>query len=339
MICYLDRNFILFPAANVATATQQRVIKQLQNLMATLPESRRPKNVTELRDFIQKYGSILSAGNKIGPQPGKQTPPTNLTDFSNSSTSSSTLFADNNTRPQVAVPSLLGSATHNNTQQSSTAIVSGTAVPLPHSNVSRTNDLPSVTNSTPFDGTASAQVAEHFKTSLLGIQPPPPRSAIASVLPTFSSSSSQMSSVPFPSNMPIVISDSPPVDGETPPISLLRTNVSQPSLGSLQTTPIAAPMTVHAPVTSQFQQPSSTVQTNKMPTNKAPSNPQGIQPGVPTPLPPGLTLETLGVLCRLPESELVKLKIPAALLSAIRVWKARQMSLNKSSAKVCVYTE
>lgn len=46
--------------------------------------------------------------------------------------------------------------------------------------------------------------------------------------------------------------------------------------------------------------------------------------GVATPLPPGLTLETLNVLCRMPESELVKLKLPAGLLSAIRVWKERQ---------------
>jgi len=60
----------------------------------------------------------------------------------------------------------------------------------------------------------------------------------------------------------------------------------------------------------------------------------GIQPGVVTPLPNGVTLETLGVLCRLPDSDLVKLNLPQPLLSAIKVWKARQQSSGRT--KVCV---
>ncbi len=52
----------------------------------------------------------------------------------------------------------------------------------------------------------------------------------------------------------------------------------------------------------------------------------GIQPGVATPLPSGVTLETLGVLCRLPDNDLMKLNLPPPLLSAIKVWKARQGS-------------
>ena len=48
-----------------------------------------------------------------------------------------------------------------------------------------------------------------------------------------------------------------------------------------------------------------------------------IQPGIPTPL-PGLNLEALAALCKLPESHLVRLQLPPGLLTAIRVWKMRQ---------------
>ena len=58
----------------------------------------------------------------------------------------------------------------------------------------------------------------------------------------------------------------------------------------------------------------------------------GIQAGVATPLPPGLTLETLAVLCRLPESELEKLKLPVGLLSAIKVWKEKQPPATKKGS-------
>ena len=49
-----------------------------------------------------------------------------------------------------------------------------------------------------------------------------------------------------------------------------------------------------------------------------------IQPGVPTPLPPGVNLETLVGLCRLPEAQLLRLQLPQPLLSAISFWKMRQ---------------
>lgn len=41
------------------------------------------------------------------------------------------------------------------------------------------------------------------------------------------------------------------------------------------------------------------------------------------PLPPGLTLDTLAMLCRMSDSDLTKLKLPATLLSAIRVWRSK----------------
>ncbi len=88
-------------------------------------------------------------------------------------------------------------------------------------------------------------------------------------------------------------------------------------------------VTVSAPVTTQFKPPLAKV-----------SKPASIQAGVATPLPPGLTLETLAVLCRLPETELEKLKLPVGLLSAIKVWKEKQPAKKGGSAqaKVSVYT-
>ena len=56
-----------------------------------------------------------------------------------------------------------------------------------------------------------------------------------------------------------------------------------------------------------------------------------IQPGMVTPLPPGLNLEALAKLCSLPESELVKHNLPPSLLTAIKVWKQQQKSEPQSS--------
>ena len=97
----------------------------------------------------------------------------------------------------------------------------------------------------------------------------------------------------------------------TPQASAVATNS--------QTPPIAPPTSTTATVMST---PSQSQQGGS-----------GIQPGVATPLPSGLTLETLGVLCRLSETDLMKLKLPTAVLSAIKVWKARQPP-SKSAARV-----
>ncbi len=95
------------------------------------------------------------------------------------------------------------------------------------------------------------------------------------------------------------------------------------------TTDTDSTSTVNAPVTTQFKA-----------TPKATKAVTGIQAGVATPLPPGLTLETLAVLCRLPESELEKLKLPVGLLSAIKVWKEKQPAKRGGSThtKVCLET-
>lgn len=86
--------------------------------------------------------------------------------------------------------------------------------------------------------------------------------------------------------------------------------VQPPMVDLTKDTESSTNSTFSAPVTNQF----------KANTPKS----GGIQAGVATPLPPGLTLETLAVLCRLPESELEKLKLPVGLLSAIKVWKEKQ---------------
>jgi hypothetical protein len=187
----------------------------------------------------------------------------------------------------------------------------------------------------------SAQVAEHFKSSLAGLavskvpMGPTVGAAVSSVL------ASSASSNPLPIGL-----------------------VGVGGVG------MAIPSTVHAPVTTQFSQkmrtvnsalplvnqaskpsatvvmattsqappiapPTSTAATVTSTSSQSQQGGSGIQPGVATPLPPGLTLETLGVLCRLPETDLLKLKLPPALLSAIKVWKARQPP-SKSAARVNV---
>lgn len=98
--------------------------------------------------------------------------------------------------------------------------------------------------------------------------------------------------------------------------------------------------TVHAPLTSQFGTSRPAVTHQMAPGATTPSplvtarNNHAIQPGVPTPLPPELTPEKLGVLCRLPESELTKLRLPLGLLTAIQVWKAQQPGISSQRISV-----
>lgn len=61
-----------------------------------------------------------------------------------------------------------------------------------------------------------------------------------------------------------------------------------------------------------------------------------IKPGVATPLPPGVNPETLAVLCRMPDSDLQKLNLPVALLTAIRVWRGQHSSVSQRGRKVSV---
>ena len=62
-----------------------------------------------------------------------------------------------------------------------------------------------------------------------------------------------------------------------------------------------------------------------------------IQPGMVTPLPPGLTPDMLAMLIGLPESDLSKLNLPPALLTAIRVWKRKRTDSNPSGQPIQVH--
>ncbi|XP_064404063.1 mucin-5AC-like isoform X2 [Halichondria panicea] len=222
------------PQATTSTAlaeqisVQQKAVKQLQTIMASLPVSSRPKTAQEIRDFVQKYSNLI-------------------------------------TQLQSSTPSTTTSAQSTKTQQNPVTTLHGSVVvpmnfgPSPAQTTTTANSTAASISTT-----AMAQVDQHFQTALTAVKN-------KSTLPT-----------------------------KPPAVVDLTTDTDSAS-------------TVNAPITTQFKA-----------TPKATKATTGIQAGVATPLPPGLTLETLAVLCRLPESELGKLKLPVGLLSAIKVWKEKQ---------------
>ncbi len=224
-------------------SVQQKAVKQLQTIMASLPVSSRPKTAQEIRDFVQKYSNLI-------------------------------------TQLQSSTPSTTTSAQSTKTQQNPVTTLHGSVVvpmnfgPSPAQTTTTANSTASIST------TAMAQVDQHFQTALTAVKN-------KSTLPT----------------KPLAVVD-------------LTTDTDSAS-------------TVNAPITTQFKA-----------TPKATKATTGIQAGVATPLPPGLTLETLAVLCRLPESELGKLKLPVGLLSAIKVWKEKQPTKKGGSphTKVCLKT-
>ena len=333
-------------SAVASQSLQQQIVKRLQTVIASLPEAQRPKTIPELRDFVQKYSSLITQNN--------------LLDLSVPSTvgslvgGKSTPLTSTNTLPPRAGPSLSAADVNARFSQSSSipSLLNNTPVVNPGAKLSHLPPLPpphpaasvgpaQINNVMP--QSPSAQVAEHFKSSLASL-------AASSVqLPTSSRASSS----------------GPTVGGAVAAVpSVLSASSSNPLpvglvLPGFASGGVSATSTVHAPVTTQFShkmgssnsllpsnqasRPPTASQAPPLPPHTATSSggtvtPQcaaGIQPGVATPLPPGLTLETLGVLCRLPESDLLKLKLPPALLSAIKVWKARQPP-TKSVAKVSI---
>ena len=335
---------------------QQQIVKRLQTVISSLPESQRPKTIPELRDFVQKYSSLitqnslldLSVPGSAGSQMSKSTAAVATTSLASTSTSRPGLASGaGGTRlsQSGSIPSLLNSSapmgnsgaklSHPPPSAVSSAVAPPPLPPTLASVTASSAQINSTTTQSP-----SAQVAEHFKSSLAGLAAskapmgPTVGAAVSSVL------ASSASSNPLPIGLVIP--------------------------GRVGGVGVSIPSTVHAPVTTQFNQkvgtvnsalppvkqvskPSTTVvmaTTSQAPPTGPPTSTtstatstssqqggSGIQPGVATPLPPGLTLETLGVLCRLPETDLLKLKLPPALLSAIKVWKARQPP-SKSVARV-----
>lgn len=263
----------MFVCGTVLGATQagtQRAVKQIQMLMAALPESKRPKNVQELKEFVQRYSSFFNKGLNLGPQP------------TSSTTAPSTVA-----NPSSLFPSSTSASRTQPLQNQSSASV----------------QLQSSFNDT------NAHVNEHFAASL---------SVLDSSQDTPSSSSS--SSFPGASEAAELTKQQLGVMHASITTQFNHSAVSQASSISRQIPAVSVPSSF----TSVQSVPSS-------------SSSAGIQAGIATPLPPGLTLETLGVLCRLPEIDLQKLKLPAPLMSAIKVWKARQ-GPNSIKTKVSEFT-
>ena len=308
---------------------QQQIVRRLQTVIASLPEQQRPKTVPELREFVQKYSSLitqntaldLAVSGSVSAQPiNKQLPLTTSPSVVPPTAGPSLSVAS---RTSQSIPSLLN--------RSMPSGISGAPnLSLPPAPSSSTAPLVSATNQQAqinivTSQSPSAQVAEHFKSSLAGLATPkvPTVGGVVAAIPSVMPSSSSLSS------------------GGGGGAQTLITGTT------------TVPTTVHAPVTVQFSNKAATVEKTLQPTGQSSTTPPaassqappiappttastatttsssgssgpGIQPGVATPLPPGVTLETLGVLCRLPESDLMKLKLPPTLLSAIKFWKARQ---------------
>lgn len=275
--------------------------------MSALPDSKRPKNVQELKEFVQRYSSLINkmpgqhAVSSGGALPSKTTSAADVS-------SSLPLFADSLSKNRMQ-----GLVHHQPPARPSPPLASGSSQTVPLSSSS--------------SQAANAHIAEHFKNSLLA------SAANRPSLPVLDSS--QELSLP-PSRAPVFIPQLPSSSGSDGSSTETPKQQQQQQFGA---------GTMHAPVTTQFGHTSNSLAppapltqpaTVASSSSPAVATSSGIQAGIATPLPPGLTLETLGVLCRLPETDLHKLKLPPALLSAIKVWKARQLP-TKSKVSMRVY--
>ena len=282
-------------------ANTQRIVKQIKMLIATLPESKRPKSNQELREIVQKCSSLISRL----PQSTQQ--PTISSGYS----------------PVPKTPATFADKT-----KTQGAPASAVQPPPPIASTSSSNSEGFSQIGASSQQAVNANIAEHFKNSLLASSAS--RSSLGSssqgVQHSVLGSSQELPlrGTP-PTRVPVFI---PQFPGSEATKQQQQQQQQQFSAG-----------TMHAPVTTQFSHTSATppltsagttpsqlaimVSNNQTPSTTTTSS--GIQAGIATPLPPGLTLETLNVLCRLPEADLLKLKLPPALLSAIKVWKAGQM--------------
>lgn len=316
-------------------ANTQRIVKQIKNLIAALPESKRPKSDQELREFLQKYSSLISS--RL-PQLQQQQQPAVNSGYSLSSKTTGVTpppFADN----------LAKSRTQALTNQPS---LTATRPPPVPSGSSRESSQTAVTGSR--SQSANVNVAEHFKNSLLSSSASRP-SLASQGLP---SRSPQHSSLSVPQDPP---ARAPPPSVRVP-VFIPQLPTSGPSSGTETTKHLQQQRqqqfsagTMHAPITTQFDHtpnplppptppPGNTPSSQpSMASNQTPivtTSSTGIQAGIAMPLPPGLTPETLNVLCRLSDNDLHKLKLPPALLSAIKVWKVRQFSTKSKVSCMCM---
>lgn len=359
MYCYyafIISLHVFTPCTAASQSLQQQIVKRLQTVIASLPESQRPKSIPELREFVQKYSSLITQNSVLDLSVPGGSAATQLS--GKSATSSQTLASVVAPRPGTSLS--ITSATSTKQSQSGGPIPSllnsgtpqlinstgGTTLSHPQPATSKAVVIPaglppqikSATTQSP-----SAQVAEHFKSSLAALATSKPTTvggAVAAVMPSSN----------FPPSGGLIVQtkfvSGPSVSVASTVHAPVTSQFSHNKMGSVTTTnPLPAPA---APLQTPPLPPPTTTPTTSFTGTSATSTSSsstsshggvsGIQPGVATPLPPGLTLETLGVLCRLPESDLMKLKLPPVLLSAIKFWKARlppSKSITRVSDNIC----
>ncbi|CAI7995460.1 hypothetical protein GBAR_LOCUS1694, partial [Geodia barretti] len=284
-----------------AAALYNLRLRQLQLFLQSLPEDQRPHSIPELKALLQKSGGPLGA----------------LTAAAVTSTTSS-----------APVPTLLTSSLP---RSAASHIVPTVGQCLPQ----LTQDPPATT-STPV--TAPPSTASLLHSLARGSMPLSPTSLFHFTGSHLSSASPSASSQLPTSTIGTAgtIGTTPPTTGTIVSLPLTtRTNVPF-TIGTTSTPPlttgttITPPLTTVTPPTGTTATLLTTKQTNSQPVsdvNKSLTsiaNSEPIKPGVPTPLPPGVNPETLGVLCRMPDSDLQKLKLPPVLMTAIRVWRGQQ---------------
>ena len=271
----------------------QKAVKRIQLLMAALPDSKRPKTILELKDFVQQYSGLINKGSNF--LSNYQTTPSSMCTSSsmgaNSSSLPSNFSLSGRTRAQVA-QALMGLPVQTQAPVGQTT----TAMPV---RSSLTRDA-GETSRPPIP--VPSAVGQRFPLSL-----PSLTSAMSSFLMGSDVGASKHQSSSSCGDVPVA-TQAHGISMSAVPSVIAETMTLRPPFGHKNP---PAPM---LPLTS-----SSTCQSASLSTSTT-----GIQAGVATPLPAGVTLETLGVLCRLPENDLLKLNLPLPLLSAIKVWKARQ---------------
>lgn len=308
--------FCLFSVAKNAQEDTQKTVKRIQMLMATLPDSKRPKTIQELKEFVQQYSSLINkgGGNFLSSYQGTTS---STSTASSSMAANSTSLPSYSERTRTLVAATIGLPAQAQAPVGKTAVTSHafTSLPVRNSTMVGTSQTSSPRPPMP------VPPAGGLMSSLVPSSIPPTTSTMASLLvegatkhQLFSSSSSTSGTVHAP---------------VTNQFRKPRTSLTSVSPAILET------------VTPQLPQkfPSAsilppTVVSQLAATSTAKS---GIQAGVATPLPAGVTLETLGVLCRLPDSDLLKLNLPQSLLSAIKVWKVRQGPVTKTKVQ-CAHT-
>lgn len=293
------------PRGNAQEDTQ-KAVKRIQLLMATLPDSKRPKTILELKEFVQQYSSLINKGGNFLSN-YQATPPSTSTSSSmgaNSSPLPSNSSSSERTRTQVARASIDLPA-----QERAPAPMGPTTIALPV----RSGMMEVASEASPTAGGLTL--------NRLPVSVPSATYNMASLFLTSEAGVSKHQSSSSCTDTPVTTHSQfkgPGISMSAVPFIMAETMLPQPAFGRK---PSPSPIVPTSSLTSQSAVPSSTSKT-------------GIQAGVAMPLPAGVTLETLGVLCRLPESDLLKLNLPMPLLSAIKVWKARQ---GPGKSKVCAY--